>query len=260
MSFPNPDPANESSAEAHLRDDGLSIECEDKALDTAVVSEDIGKLLGAMWADGRGPRPGLIFPVTRSPQTPGQHAIRVSEQESRVLITEWLENHGFHYSIETPTIETYQQSGSRKLSARTDITVYRSFDPDPSQRVLNIELKAGLPTWEAFRKDFEKLLREGVPGLWFHTLAKADAKVWTAIENKIRLSLSEIPTEDPDSSTRDRKDLGEVIESATNSVHFVFFVLETGSIEQSFNIDFNLDWYDQLKKGFHLQPLGSTSA
>jgi plasmid stabilization system protein ParE len=191
----------------------------------------------------------LIFPVTRPPQIPGTHNIRrVSEQESRVLLTEWFEDHGFHYSIETPTSGVYQQSGSRWLSARTDITVYGSINPDPSNRVLNIELKAGRPPWESFRKDFEKLLRERVHGLWFHTIENAHERIWSDLEKKIRTALER--QLDPVSGARNRKDLSEAIENAHRSIHFVFCVLETGSIERSFTIDFSQDWRDQLATGF----------
>ena len=158
MSIPDLGPTRELSTEANFQDHGLRIECGDKYFDTAGVSEDIARQLGAMWADDRGVRPGLIFPLTRPSQNLAtRDNRRVSEQESRVLLTQWFERHGFYYSIETPTKGIYQQSGTRWLSARTDITVYGSSVPDPSNRVLNIELKAGQPPWESFRKDFEKL-------------------------------------------------------------------------------------------------------
>ena len=97
---------------------------------------------------------------------------RVSEQESKILISQWLTGNGIYYSIETPTRKKYQQSGHAKISARIDVTAYGS--SDPRDRCLNMELKAGTSSLEAYRKDFEKLLREGIPGLWFHTLEKAN--------------------------------------------------------------------------------------
>ena len=39
--------------------------------------------------------PKLILPQKRDGTR------RVSEQESKILITQWLEGHGYHYSIET---------------------------------------------------------------------------------------------------------------------------------------------------------------
>jgi hypothetical protein len=106
--------------------------------------------------------PRLIFPVKRS------DIVRVSEQESKILLCQVLETTPWFYSVETPTRETYMQSGTHAMSARVDVTVYAS--RLASDRLLNIELKAGVPSVENFRKDFEKLIREGVNGLWFHTL------------------------------------------------------------------------------------------
>ena len=70
-------------------------------------------------------------------------------------VKEWLERNGVFYSIETPTREMYTQKGNAALSARIDVTVYGS--RDPTDRVLNLELKAGMASLEGFRKDFEKL-------------------------------------------------------------------------------------------------------
>jgi hypothetical protein len=204
-------------------------------LDTEEVSRDVAKLLARMWSKDPGSRPRLIFPLTRDGKT------RVSEQESKVLFTQWLERNGFTYSIEAPTSETYQQSGKTKLSGRTDVAVYDS--QDPPNRVLNIELKSGKPKSESFRKDFEKLLREGTQGLWFHTLTKAAADDWTELEEKIRESLGVWAT-DP------LKDLTIAIRDARHSIHFVFCVLDTGSIKREFTIHFPDDWDGQLSRGF----------
>jgi hypothetical protein len=112
--------------------------------------------------------PRLIFPFKRT------DVVRVSEQESKILLCQVLEEGPYFYSIETPTREMYMQSGSYGLSARIDVTVYGS--RAASDRILNIELKSGTADLEAFRKDFEKLAREGVDGLWFHTLERADTR------------------------------------------------------------------------------------
>lgn len=125
-------------------------------------------LAQAMWSihtpmENGGPR--LIFPFKRTDNA------RVSEQESKILLCQVLERSPWYYSIETPTRETYMQSGTKSLSARLDVTVYRT--RSANDRALNVELKAGTPPLEAFRKDFEKLIREGVDGLWFHTVERA---------------------------------------------------------------------------------------
>ena len=130
------------------------------------------EVAASLWAvyHKRPDAPHLIWPAKRDDST------RVSEQESKILITQWLERKGVFYSVETPTRERYTQKGNASLSARIDVTVYGS--RDPADRVLNLELKAGTASLETFRKDFEKLLREGVPGLWFHTLTNASDATW----------------------------------------------------------------------------------
>jgi hypothetical protein len=173
--------------------------------------------------------PGLVFPRTR-----GQ-VLRVSEQESKILVSQWLQDNGFIYSIETPTSSTYRQKGKVDLSARTDVTVYHSRDLD--SRALNIELKSGNPPQEQFRKDLEKLLQEKTDGLWFHTLTNANPATWKALEGKIQRSL-----EDPTVPT----------DAATHSIHFAFCVLQ-GPKDQyfwDFNLDFGGDWVSQLGQGF----------
>ncbi|MGK2965497.1 MAG: hypothetical protein ACSLFM_07810 [Tepidiformaceae bacterium] len=109
---------------------------------------------------------------------------RVSEQEARVLMCVLLEEAGWYYSVETPTAETYQQSGTYALSARADLTVHGS--RRSSDRILNVEFKAGTPPVEVFRKDLEKLTREGIPGLWFHTLEKATPRTLATLAMHIR--------------------------------------------------------------------------
>jgi hypothetical protein len=122
-------------------------------------------------------RPHLIFPEYRD------NKIRVSEQESKVIFTNVLEETRWFYSVETPTVETYIQSGSTPLSARTDISLYASHST--SSKVLNIELKAHNPSKESFRKDLEKIVREGLDGLWFHTLDNSNRGTLPSIYQKI---------------------------------------------------------------------------
>lgn len=122
--------------------------------------------------------PKLIFADTRA------GIRRVSEQEARVLMCVLLEQAGSYYSVETPTAETYQQSGTYALSARADLTVHGS--RRNGDRILNVEFKAGTPPVEVFRKDLEKLTREGVAGLWFHTLEKATPRTLATLALHIR--------------------------------------------------------------------------
>ena len=183
-------------------------------------------------------RSHLIFPVRRS------GARRVSEQESRVFFSRYFEKNDFFYSVETPTRETYQLTGASALSARSDMTVYGSADPE--DRRLNIELKAGKPSTKALRTDFEKLLREGLPGLWFTVLPKVSKNDWGDLEDRMIEALSPRP---PDPATRlvDPKDLTFAIAEAKHRVHFVFGVLKSKSIERQFVVDFNQPWKDQIQ-------------
>jgi hypothetical protein len=196
-----------------------------------MITEHLSREVSAsLWAvyHKRPEAPHLIFPLKRDDST------RVSEQESKLLITQWLERNGLFYSIETPTREMYTQSGNARMSARIDVTVYGS--RDPADRVLNLELKAGMPGLEAFRKDFEKLLREGKPGLWYHTLTNASDATWRSIEDNVRKAL-------------DR--LFEHTETATNSVYFAFCVLDPPRLVE-FDLDFSTDWREQLGQRFHI--------
>ena len=118
------------------------------------------------------------------------------------------------------------------MSARLDVTVYGANDPD--DRVLNMELKSGILILEAFRKDFEKLLREGISGLWFHTLENANGAAWHAIEQRMHEAL-------------DR--LSYYAEAASNSVHFAFCVLDPPMLVE-FDLDFSADWRSQLAQRF----------
>jgi len=137
--------------------------------------------LWAMYAnDESGPR--LILPSKRDA------SLRVSEQESKILLCEVLEDSPWYYSIEAPTSQTYRQSGSRDLSARTDLAVYSS--RAANDRVLNVELKAHSPNVESFRKDLEKLARERVEGLWFHTLLDVNSQTMPTMFAKVKNAFS----------------------------------------------------------------------
>lgn len=192
---------------------------------TERLSRGVAESLWAVYHKRTG-APRIILPIKRDDSE------RVSEQESKILITQWLDHNGEFYSIETPTREMYTQKGNAAMSARIDVTAYGS--RDPAHRVLNIELKAGAATVEAFRKDFEKLLREGVPGLWFHTLIKTNAATWRSIEKKMCKALDLVT---------------EHVKAANHSVHFAFCVLDPPILVE-FDIDFSTDWHDLLIQRF----------
>ena len=133
-----------------------------------------------LWKIHRGePRgPKLILPAKRDTSS------RISEQESKIIYCHHLEQSDWMYSIETPTTQTYVQSGKSPLSARVDISLYT--DRDVLTRCANIELKAHNPPIENFRKDLEKLHRENLTGVWFHTLKNTNSSTFPSIFRKIR--------------------------------------------------------------------------
>ena len=127
----------------------------------------------------------IRFPRTR------QGEIRVSEQEARFVVTGHLARSKLLYSVETPTVLTYQFTGGSGLSGQTDVTVYTP----SAEGMWNLEFKAhGFSEDRAnklpIRKDIEKLLREPLPAYWFHTFDGVDnltlSIVWQALLADIR--------------------------------------------------------------------------
>jgi hypothetical protein len=127
---------------------------------------------------------GLIFPTKRD------GSVRISEQEAKLLFVQHLTiDRRFCFSVETPTAETYQQTGDTPMSARVDLTLF-----GPERKPLaHIELKAHNCKVEAIRKDLEKLLREKTTGLWFHTLHRANRRTLEALIGKFRSAFSLLP-------------------------------------------------------------------
>ena len=143
----------------------------------------------------------LVFP-RYSEQRGGQ--LRVSEQEARFAFAASLADGPFEYSVETPTQEGYQQTGSKPLSAQTDLTLY---EPGGGP-LLNVEFKskgasAAAKSSFRIRKDVEKLLRESPPGLWFHLFERVDstsiAKLLTVVACELASELGQLA---PDGSKK----------------------------------------------------------
>lgn len=129
--------------------------------------------------------PRLIFPVKRT-----NKEIRISEQEARILYCNILNNLNYFYSIETPTNETYQQTGNTPLSALSDLSIYRYIDSE-LKKVANVELKAHNPATKSICKDIEKIIREEKDGNWFHVLKNIDKATLPSIFYKFIYSLKE---------------------------------------------------------------------
>lgn len=158
--------------------------------------------------------------------------LRVSEQEARFAFVEALCQGPLHYSVETPTRKRYGFSSDRKRAAQTDLTV-RDEKMEP---LCNVEFKSkgvsrGADARASIAKDMEKLVREPVPGLWFHLLEGVN-------RNTIRQLLATLANK----AQRDFDD----IESPSLAVHIC--VLRHGfSIQKHFPIplykeeDFDID-------------------
>lgn len=154
--------------------------------------------------DPAGPR--LLMPSKRD------NSIRISEQESKILFCQLLEATHWFYSVETPTAKTYVQSGRKPRSAWNDISLYEN--RNTQSRIVNIELKAHNPKEEDIRKDLEKLVREGVDGVWFHTLRTVNKRTIESLFNKFRSAFRGIET---------------YLQGQVHFIIFAFCILETRS-------------------------------
>ena len=135
----------------------------------------------------------LIFPVYSGSRN-GE--LRVSEQEARFAFAESITATNYFYSIETPTKEGYQLTGSKPMSAQTDLTVYDSH----LRPILNVEFKAkGVSTSArslfTIQKDLQKLLREPISGMWFHILGAVDNATISKLFEAIVKAVSETAAE-----------------------------------------------------------------
>jgi len=131
----------------------------------------------------------LIFPVYSGRQ---DGKLRVSEQEARFAFAESISSTKYYYSVETPTREGYQLTGSKPISAQTDLTVY-STDRQP---ILNVEFKAkGVSTSAhnrfSIQKDIQKILREPIDGMWFHIIESIDNSTIPKLFETIAETVSE---------------------------------------------------------------------
>jgi len=117
-------------------------------------------------------RPAKPFSRLMFPCANGK--VRVSEQEARFAFVESVLESEFFYSVETPTSEKYRFSGEGCRAAQTDLTLRDKF----GSPVWNTEFKMGVTSSDSkinvLYKDAQKLLREPVPGIWFHLLKSAN--------------------------------------------------------------------------------------
>ena len=184
--------------------------------------------------------PRLILPKKRTED------IRISEQEARFLYCSLLNNLNYFYSVETPTEEVYIQKGQTPQSAASDLSLY-TYNNKAFSKVMNVEFKAHNPPEEHIRKDIEKLLKESIPGNWFHTLKNVDKRTLSRLFEKIANSLKACQT---------------IVKCSDISILFSFCVLEkkwgcikhflyhssVGSINEYIDDFFKLEYKVEPKK------------
>ncbi|GAH28165.1 unnamed protein product, partial [marine sediment metagenome] len=99
-------------------------------------------------------------------------------------------NLNYFYSIETPTDETYKQTGITPLSALSDLSIYRYIN-NGFEKLVNVELKAHNPATKHISKDIEKIIREEKDGNWFHVLKNINKETLPSVFNKFISSFEE---------------------------------------------------------------------
>jgi len=157
-----------------------------------------------------GLRTRLIFPTDINDK--GERVVRVSEQEARFTFVAQLEKSIFLYSPEKPTSFKYTQKGRGQRSAETDVGVY---SPD-GKPILNCEFKAKGITrlainLEKIRKDIEKLLKETVDGVWFHTLESVKCRTMTELCSLFSAQIFEVHSK--------LKNRGDTVQRKTLTFH-----------------------------------------
>lgn len=166
---------------------------------TYVIEETFKKLLNSYNGKEK-----LIFPRKRD------STIRVSEQEARFCFASIIEEEtDYRYSTETPTNKKYlrkknddqdsietptedenSQNGTGGRSAQSDMSIWRNNDTKKlCNKLYNIEFKAHNARKESIDKDIEKLVKEGIEGIWFHVFRDADKATFPALAKKFEDSL-----------------------------------------------------------------------
>lgn len=139
----------------------------------------------------------MIFPDKTDKQDyKGKQMLRVSEQELRLACINVIETHSnnlsdFYYGVEVPTTENYSQKGNYELSARSDMSLFEKA-PDNYIKLCNIEFKAHNAPEDSIYKDMEKLIKEGLPGGWFHILRNHDSGTLKTLFDKFSRAISKL--------------------------------------------------------------------
>jgi hypothetical protein len=181
----------------------------------------------------------LIFPEIGN-------KFRISEQESRFLYCALLNASSYYYSIETPTEKKYQMTGQTPISASSDLSLY-SHNGNKFEKLANVEFKAHNPQKKDIKKDIEKLIREGKPGNWFHTLKNIDSQTLHSLFAKIRDSIKDFSNEAND------KEISIifcfcVIEKKWACIKHFFYDSSKGNFEQYVDDFFRLNYHVKSDK------------
>ena len=124
------------------------------------------------------------------PNESGTDNTRFSEQESKMLFCQKIENIGvdnFYYSVETPTDRKYRFTGEGHGAGNFDISIH-SWERTYFKRVINIELKNKNCDIMNIWKDLLKLSSDnpGTPGIFFHTMPSVNSASLHANPNTSR--------------------------------------------------------------------------
>ena len=133
----------------------------------------------------------LLFPKYRLKR---QVKIRISEQESKILFSNYFLKKKILFSIEVPTMSSHSFSGKTKISGRFDLATYKISNKNGLEFDWIIELKAHNPKATSIQKDLEKMLASNCNCVWFHTLKNENKATIRSILRKFNDSFKALST------------------------------------------------------------------
>lgn len=133
----------------------------------------------------------LLFPKYRLKR---KVKIRISEQESKILFSDYFLKNKTFFSIEVPTMSSHSFSGKTKISARFDLVTYKKSNKNVLEFDWIIELKAHNPKVTSIQKDLEKMIASNCNCVWFHTLKNENKATIRSILGKFNDSFKVLST------------------------------------------------------------------
>lgn len=122
----------------------------------------------------------MIFPLQKQPKK--DKVKRVSEQELRQCFIEGVKGSEYMYSIETPTMYKYRNTGIKEISGNLDLCLY-SIKNSEIVREVCIEFKAHNME-SSYYFDLYKTTRESGNNLYYHLLSSMNNGTLTASTKK----------------------------------------------------------------------------